>query len=72
MKVTMIFVEEMPESCGGCPFAGRDDGYFDTVCLAIEDKEKRKLGCLPEDMRYRRHDCPLQLDPNKLWKGEAE
>lgn len=58
MTVFEICVDEVPESCGRCPFMEYIEDFY-PCCVAITDKTIRALEGNPYDMHYRRSDCPL-------------
>lgn len=56
MKIKRIIVDEMPESCGKCWLMRY---HIDTpTCSGIQDIQNEIIGN-PNDMNYRRSDCPL-------------
>lgn len=56
MKIKVIYVDEMPKTCGDCMLCKYiNEGW---ECAAIAD-EPRLAGTL-EEMKYRRSDCPLK------------
>lgn len=59
MVVLKVIVDEIPESCGVCPFM---EYINDTpVCRALRRCDyKAELTGNPYDMDYRRSDCPLR------------
>ena len=65
MKITAVLVDEFPASCGECPLGvniGCDANEY--VCAALP-KETRNFpfGFYLPELNFRRHDCPLRLDP---------
>lgn len=57
MNILGITVDKMPESCGKCFLMRRIDNDV-PICCGIPDGENEITGN-PNDMNYRRSDCPL-------------
>ena len=57
MKIKEIIVDEMPESCGKCCLMKYSKSDF-PFCAGIDDGHNEITGN-PNDMKYRRSDCPL-------------
>lgn len=64
MKITAIFVDEVPNNCGECILMKYI--YDRPQCCALPDekdniKNYNNIEGNPIDMRYRRSDCPLSI-----------
>lgn len=58
MRIKRIIVDEMPESCGKCCLM-RYRNNDTPMCCGIPDESNEIVGN-PNDMNYRRSDCPLK------------
>lgn len=57
MKINRIIVDEIPKTCGEC-WLMRFDSKENSRCSGIPDEDNYITGS-PEEMSYRRSDCPL-------------
>lgn len=57
MQIKKIIVDEVPESCGACWLMRYRNNDIPT-CSGIDDDHNEIAGN-PNDMKYRRSDCPL-------------
>lgn len=60
MKVLSVKVDEIPNSCGECCLMEYISDTY-PVCCALPE-EIREISGSPYDMKYRRHDCPLECE----------
>lgn len=60
MKVLSVKVDEIPKSCGECCLMEYISDTY-PVCCALP-QEIREITGNPYDMKYRRHDCPLECE----------
>lgn len=60
-KVIKVIVNVIPEGCGACPMMTYSK-YGEWPCCAALPEEINSIEGNPYDMKYRRSDCPLELD----------
>lgn len=60
VRVRYVCVNRIPNSCGECPMLIINYGYngFDYFCGVVDPLKNHIVGN-PNDMTYRRSDCPL-------------
>lgn len=64
MQIKKIIVDEIPESCGKCWLMRYSKNDF-PFCSAIDDDHNEITGN-PNDMKYRRSDCPLSKELGEM------
>lgn len=65
MKIKKIIVDEIPQNCGCCFLCEYINGK--PRCLVV-DREVWEIRGNPYNMKYRRSDCPLQIEKDSRWR----